>query len=294
MKRTKSKGRYHFSTTRGILSFIAVVAMFPSVVMMISFVIEGSIPPPAPFFIFVVACLLLGFKRALVLDEATSQLYHETYIWKMTVRSSIIPASEIQHLYLQSSTHEETEWERNDYTNEYEVVGTGRVTIAWRLYLVIKNHIYSLPWEENTRAELNKLGKLLAKKLNVTYYPPTQKPPNIQSGRRFSFVRVFWSAVFLIIVYACIENHRHHKEIEILSEERAAAIGLAKAPDMLTKPLEEGKEVMVFCPVYYTWYLGEVKQSSENGTVSVTYFNKYDLSKTRKFRRKMIRERSKQ
>jgi len=289
MGKTQKKGTYTFSTTNGIWSAIAVIAMLPSAVMMISFAMEGNLPPPAPFFIFGTAFLLLGFKSALVLDETNNHLYHKAYIWQLPIRSSIITNADIQHVYLHSSTHNEIESKRNDYTEEYETYETGRVKVVWHLKLVIKNHIYRLPWKENTQKSLHKLGKVLAKKLNITYHPPNKKPPQVQAVKQFSFARVFWSGVFLIVVYAFIDTHREQREFEILSQERAGIIGLAKKPDLLEKPLQSGQEIMVFCPVYYTWYVGEVETLFPDGPLSVKYQGKYGMPRTRKFERDMIR-----
>ncbi len=289
MGKTQKKNIYTFSTTSGIWSAIGVIAMLPSAVMMISFVMEGSLPPPAPFFIFSTAFLLLGFKSALVLDEENNHLRHKAYIWQLPIRSSIIPRTDIQHIYLHSSTHNETEWRRNDYTEEYEAYEPGRVHVVWHLKLVIKNRVYRLPWQENTKQTLHGLGRLLENKLNITYYPPDKAPPKIQPAKQFSFARVFWSGVFLIVVFAFMETYREQREFEILSQEKAGAIGLAKTPDLLEKPLQSGQEIMVFCPVYYTWYVGEIEAIIPDGPLSVRYQGKYGTPGTREFERDMIR-----
>ena len=269
MGTSRTEGSYTFPITNRILGFVAFIAILPATVMMISFFMEGALPPWPPFLIFTSSMLIFGIKRKLVFDDEAKQMRRHTSVWGGTVQNSIISSSDIKYLYLRSHQYEKTEWKKNYHTDEYEIHSTGETGTAWHLVMVCKDSRYRLSWKENTPQELGKLGKMLAKRLDVAYYRANKKLPGFQPTKSFSFARVFWSGVVLLVLYAFVDTYRENKEIEILSEEKAAAMGLSKVPDLLDKSLKTGSEVMIFCPVYYNWRWGTVLESSASGEVQV-------------------------
>ena len=144
--------------------------------MSLAFITDGNLPPPTPVIIFSLGIFYFGYRsRFHVLDEE-SGLLRKYSIWGISLRTEKINKSEIQGVVVYNYKQEDTQFVTNDYTNEREVRGLGTQSTYYSMYIRISGKHYAIKLGSSD-SNLTQIGKQLAQRVEVRFYPPSVSPP---------------------------------------------------------------------------------------------------------------------